>query len=276
MRNEKPDLELKPVHWSSPPKQGDVVGGSAILNIQVINKGKAASRACKIQIQCTVLSGRKAPASMNGMLDLSPLDPGGSVALAWPSLSTEKWPAGTFKITVYADSQNVVSESNEANNKKQLIFTIQPKIQVKPAQKHEFKKASPKMAGDLVLMDYALLSVKSDPVHPHTEEFVSVIVKVKNKTPKHVGLSFYFKCKPLDGTACPGGQPGQEIIDSYANLPFNANETRDLKMFHLGNDRFAKGRYLLAAAKDKDFKKSLVFTTMTVQAPEDVPANIRK
>ncbi|MEJ2154857.1 MAG: hypothetical protein P8X96_05955, partial [Desulfobacteraceae bacterium] len=115
-----------------------------------------------------------------------------------------------------------------------------------------------------------------DPTQPHTQEYVTVSVKIHNKTPAYAGTPFYFKCKPLDGNICPGGQPGQEMIVHRDDVKLNANETRDIKMFHQGNDWFQAGRYLLAAAKDKDFKKSLVFTVMTVQAPEDVPVRIRK
>lgn len=270
----KPDLELKPLKWSRPPKQGDVVGRSAILHLQVVNRGQAPSRAGQIQIRCTSMSGGTSPSSMNGTLDLASLNPGKSLALSWPSMSAEKWPAGTFKISVHADSLNAVHESNEYNNKKQLIFTVQPRLTLKPAEKVQLKKTQSKIAGHLALIDYDILSVKSDPTHPHTREYITVVVKVKNKTPKPVTLPFYFKCKPLDGGTCPDAQPGREIIVPYNTVSFNAHQTREIKMFHNGNDRFPEGRYLLAAAKDNGFKTALVFTVMTVQAPEDVPVRI--
>jgi len=273
---DKPDLELKPIKWSKPLKQGDTVGSSSILNIIIVNKGRAVSRDAKIQIRCTSLSGGNSPSSTNGFLDLSALNPGKSISFSWPSMSSEKWPAGTFKISVHADSQNIVRESNESNNKKYLTFTVQPKMKLKPAKKAGIQRTKSKIKDSLTLVDYEILSIKSDPTHPHTREYVGVIVKIKNKTAKNAKIPFYSKCKPLDGGTCPGGQPGQEIIEHDGYWSLKANETGDFKIFHSGNDKFPEGRYLLAAAKDKDFKKSLVFTTMTVQAPEDVPVRISK
>ncbi|MEJ2157774.1 MAG: CARDB domain-containing protein, partial [Desulfobacteraceae bacterium] len=218
---EKPDLELKPLKWSKTPRQGDTVGRTSILNIIVVNKGKAASRNCKIQIRCTSLSGGNSPSSINGVLALSALNPGKSISLSWPSMSAEKWPAGTFKISAQADSQNIVKESNETNNKKYLSFTVQPKIQLKPpkkvgkeqlqppkkagrqqlkpAIKPSIQRAGSQIKDNLALIDYDILSVKSDPTQPHTQEYVTVSVKIHNKTPAYAGTPFYFKCKPLDG-----------------------------------------------------------------------------
>lgn len=299
-----PDLVIQSVQWSNPPQAGEPIGKSAILNIVAVNKGPGPTGGNTVVIGCQSLSGGSCPASLTGSMEVTPLGPGQSTGLSWPSLSNEIWPAGNYRITVRIDAKNIARETNESNNETALIFTIAPKktvsmghtpiikntveadkalvpgTDIKPKDDHWLKlnqktDQPPALAGQLSLMDYTLHSIRSTPPVPHTKEFVKVLVKVENKSPKAAKLPFYFKCKPLDGTTCPNGQPGQEVVDSF-EMQLAPNETREQAMFHLGNDKFQEGRYLLAAAKDEGFSKGLVFTTLHVGTPEDVPLRISK
>jgi hypothetical protein len=198
-------------------------------------------------------------------------------------MSSEIWPVGKFRVGVEIDYKNSVKETNETNNVWRMTFTVQPKIQLKPAKKVKIQKAKSKIIGDLVLIDYDILSVKSNPEDPHTAEYISVKVKIKNKSiKKYIDLPIYFKCKPLDGGTCPNisnspeaPQPGEEIINERTLYRgFDPNETKEVDMFLSGKMFKIPGRYLLSAAKDKDFKQSLVSTIMTVREPEDLPLKI--
>lgn len=125
-----PDLVITKVSWSTPPKEGHLVGRSSILNIIVKNAGNDTARVNKMKVECTPLSANRCPSSLNGNPNIPMLRPGQSAAVAWPSLSSEKWLSGRFRLCSRADIENTVEESNERNNHKCLVFSVAPKPKV--------------------------------------------------------------------------------------------------------------------------------------------------
>jgi subtilase family serine protease len=126
-----PDLVIDKVRWSTPPKEGRMVGHSSILNIIVKNSGNDTARANKMKVKCTPLSASSCPSSLDGNPDIPMLGSGQSAAVAWPPLSSEKWLSGRFRLCFHADSKNSVKESNERNNNKCLVFSVAPKPKIK-------------------------------------------------------------------------------------------------------------------------------------------------
>jgi hypothetical protein len=125
------DLTVQSAAWSRPPKEGDSVGGSTILNILVANKGNAPVAGSALKIECTALTGTKCPAAVRGTTNIPALGPGKSTMLPWPSMSSEKWAAGRFRLNIRADALNQIKESNEKNNTAQVNFTVKPNFQKK-------------------------------------------------------------------------------------------------------------------------------------------------
>ncbi len=139
-----PDLVIDKAGWSTPPKAGHRVGHSSILNIIVKNAGNDTARANKMKVACTPLSANKCPSSLNGNPDIPVLGPGQSAAVSWPSLSSEKWLPGRYRLCSRADIRNTVKESNERNNNKCLGFTVAPKPRIKAkASPQNIRLASP-------------------------------------------------------------------------------------------------------------------------------------
>lgn len=121
-----PDLVVRSVAWSAPPKDGTTVGTAAVLHIAVKNQGTADAGASKLKIKCTSFAGNDCPSCLNGILDIPALAPGKSFALSWPSMSSEKWASGRFRLDISADIKDSVRESNESNNVRSLSFTVAP------------------------------------------------------------------------------------------------------------------------------------------------------
>ena len=170
-----PDLVIKNAVWSSNPKEGDIVGASASLNITVWNKGIAPAGDSKLKIDCKSLTGTNYPYPLAGMINVQPLGPGKSMTYAWPSASSEKWFSGKYRLTFTADYHfNLVTESNETNNTGSLTFTVLPKtdfikkIKAKPVVK-------PKLIADLEVIS---VSLSND--NPWAGE--DVIVQLKLRT----------------------------------------------------------------------------------------------
>jgi hypothetical protein len=131
MKSMSADLTVQKAAWSRPPKEGSSVGGSTILNILIANKGNAPANASALKIECTALTHNKCPASMSGITNIPALGPGKSTMISWPSLSSEKWAPGRFRLNIRADAHNLIKESNEKNNSAQVVFTVVPNLQKK-------------------------------------------------------------------------------------------------------------------------------------------------
>lgn len=72
-----PDLAfMKKAKWSSIPKEGDVVGSTSMINIFIKNKGAAPSQASELKIHLLSFSKKTSMPSLNGMLNIPPLNPG--------------------------------------------------------------------------------------------------------------------------------------------------------------------------------------------------------
>lgn len=123
------DLAVQNAAWSRPPKEGDSVGGSPILNVLVANKGNVPANGSALKIECTALSNNHCPVSVSGMINIPPLGPGKSTMISWPSLSSEKWAPGRFRLNIQADAHNRIKESNEKNNTVQINFSVIPNPQ---------------------------------------------------------------------------------------------------------------------------------------------------
>lgn len=139
------DLTVQNAAWSKPPKEGDSVGGSTILNILVANKGNAPANGSALKIECTALTNNKCPASVNGTINIPPLGPGKSTMIPWPSLSSQKWAPGRFRLNIKADAHNRIKESNEKNNTAQISFAVIPNPRKKvgvmqPSSQSVYKK----------------------------------------------------------------------------------------------------------------------------------------
>ncbi len=130
-RDKAADLTIPKAAWSKPPREGDTVGGSPILSVMVANKGSAPADGSALKIECTALTSSKCPASVKGSINVPALGPGKSTMISWPSLSSEKWPAGRFRLNLQADAQNRIKESNERNNATQVNFSVYPNPQKK-------------------------------------------------------------------------------------------------------------------------------------------------
>ncbi len=163
-----PDLTFKHnLVWSTLPKAGDVIGKSGKIKLVIVNNGETPSVASKMSVGIRAVSGHsRLPSSLNGLLHIPPLNPGQTVTLSWPQLSSEKWQAGTFQLEFRIDPNHTVKETNESNNHKQLELAIAPasteiqkKIKIAKARKIAPKAAS--SAGP-ALSAVAILSPKPD------------------------------------------------------------------------------------------------------------------
>ena len=148
------DLTVQSAAWSKPPKEGDSVGGTTILNILVANKGNAPANANAMKIACTALTNNHCPVSLNGIINIPALGPGKSTMISWPPLSSEKWASGRFRLNIQADTQNRIKESDEKNNAAQIGFTVLPNPQMKiggmqPSARGISKKRLPLSAAQL-------------------------------------------------------------------------------------------------------------------------------
>ncbi len=213
-----PDLVIKNAAWSLNPKEGDKVGVSAILNITVWNKGIAAAGASKLKIDCKSLTGTNYPYPLAGMISVQPLGPGKSMTYAWPPASSEKWFAGTYKLDFTADYHfNLVTESNENNNKKSLTFTVSSKaklikkLKVKPVMKPQLET------------DLEVVSISTTPNNPVSGQNVSVVSIIRNsgkvKTPEVDSIVTFWNTK--------GGTKFYAIAPSIP--PLFPNQTYELK-----------------------------------------------
>jgi subtilase family serine protease len=177
-----PDLVIKTPSWSAPPKEGQTVGTASILNIVVANEGTASAKAHKLRVSCTSLTGNSCPASLSGVLAVSPLNAGQSMTYAWPPASAEKWKSGKYRLKFAADYMNRVQESSETNNTAFLTFTVLSKIglvnkmQVAPAPKPQLNT------------DLQVVSIAMSPTNPVAGQAVKFVAVVKNsgkmKTPQ--------------------------------------------------------------------------------------------
>jgi|GEM_PF-3145978 len=123
-----PDLVVKNALWSSPPKAGDPIGKTAILNITVKNQGSAAAGASKLKIECQLLTGPGCPVGLDGAIDIPPLGPGKSMTMAWPPANfSENWVPGQYRFTFSADMAHQVAELDDANNTRHFMFTVPSK-----------------------------------------------------------------------------------------------------------------------------------------------------
>jgi subtilase family serine protease len=223
-----PDLVVEKPVWSAPPKAGDTVGASSILNIVVVNKGKASAKAHKLRITCTSLSGNNCPTALSGTLAISALDPGKSAAYAWPSFSSEKWEPGKYRLNFSVDYLNQVQESSEINNTTLLNFTVLSKmslikdLQVKP----------PVMAQ--LNTDLEAVSISMTPTHPVAGEVVKFVAVVKNsghlKTPPVEALftfwdthgstvgGMFYKASPPVPSLLPGQTHALETTTTFITI----------------------------------------------------------
>lgn len=146
------DLVVKTPSWSSPPKAGDPIGTASVLNLTVLNQGIAAAGASKLKIACQPLGSTSCPGGLAGTIDIQPLDPGQSMAYAWPPANlSEKWVPGQYRLTFSADFANQVPESNEANNASQLMFTVHSKMNFKKAKDMAPVSQAPALAVSLAI-----------------------------------------------------------------------------------------------------------------------------
>ena len=124
-----PDLAfMKKAKWSSIPKEGDVVGSTSMINIFIKNKGAAPSQASELKIHLLSFPKKTSMPSLNGMLNIPPLNPGQSFTLFWPQASSAKWPSGKFQFNFTIDPANKLQESVETNNKEILRFNTIPLV----------------------------------------------------------------------------------------------------------------------------------------------------
>ncbi len=121
----KPDLSIVSLSWSSPPKAGQRIGYTSILNVQARNGGKVVSPQTQIRYTCRrVTPSGACPAVLSGNRTLPTIAPGGAIGLPWPDASTEQWSPGSYRIDVQLDPRNTVAESSESNNSRSVNFNV--------------------------------------------------------------------------------------------------------------------------------------------------------
>ncbi len=188
-----PDLTIKKVSWSSNPREGNIVGASSILNINVLNQGTAPSGANKLKITCQPLTGTSYPYSLYGFINIQPLGVGKSMSYTWPPASSDKWQAGKYKLTFAVDSSNSVKESKETNNVRVLTFTVLSKMDLIKKMK---KKPPIKLQ---LITDLKVVSISMTPSNPASGEVVTVTAQVKNigkvETPKVDAIFTFWNTK---------------------------------------------------------------------------------
>jgi hypothetical protein len=121
----KPDLSIVSLSWSSPPRAGQGIGYTSILNVQVRNGGKVVAPEAQIRYTCRRVSPSGAcPAVLSGSRTLPTIIAGSAMGLAWPDASTEQWSPGSYRIDVQLDPRNTVAESSESNNARSISFNV--------------------------------------------------------------------------------------------------------------------------------------------------------
>jgi len=98
-----------------------------VFNISIKDSDSANVPAFKINISVAALSGGAAPAELSGTKDSVPLAKAASYAFTWPNPSSNKWKAGSYRLTVEADSGKIINDSNRQNNVKTFDFTVAAK-----------------------------------------------------------------------------------------------------------------------------------------------------
>jgi subtilase family serine protease len=218
-----PDLVIDKAGWSTPPKEGHRVGHSSILNIVVKNAGNDTARANKMKVACTPLSANKCPSSLNGNPDIPVLGPGQSTAVSWPSLSSEKWLPGRYRLCAQADIRNTVKESNERNNNKCLIFSVatKPKLKAKtPSQ--TIRVASP--ASTIKMIE------KPDII---VTEVMPVSTELKAGDPVRFKVTY----KNRGGAVSQRSEGKVSYHTSYGNAQFHAGVKTELPILSPGQSK---------------------------------------
>lgn len=134
----------------------------------------------------------------------------------------------------------------------------------------------------IVLQDFEIKSLRHEPDDPHVDEPCKLLASVENRVDKVTKLSIYARCKPLDGGSCPGGAPGQEVVQQTAGDVFYGAGIRDIALFGAfvsGVEQTSlkgTGRFLISTAKDAGFSKNLLIDMVTVPLPEDAAPAIRR
>ena len=105
--------------------EGDQIGQS-VFNISIKNGENTNIPATKVKISLVALSGGPAPAELSGTVDCQALANGASYAFNWPSPASSSWKAGSYRLTVEADSDKILNDSDRTNNIKTLDFTVLP------------------------------------------------------------------------------------------------------------------------------------------------------
>ncbi len=105
--------------------EGDPIGGS-VFNISIKNSDAINVPAFKINISIAALRGGAVPVELSGAKDCLPLAKATSYAFTWPNPSSNKWKAGSYRLTVEADSDKIINDSNRQNNVKTFDFTVLP------------------------------------------------------------------------------------------------------------------------------------------------------
>jgi len=128
---DKPDLELTAVNGiQSTFYAGDPI---PLLFVTVRNLGNAPATPIKIGVKCSkvgsAVSMQFPKAFSDGWptIHQPPLGPGKDLVIKqahWPGANTEKWIKGNYKLEVTVDPNNQVPESNEANNKRVVNFSV--------------------------------------------------------------------------------------------------------------------------------------------------------
>ncbi|MBN1142043.1 MAG: hypothetical protein JXB25_09680 [Deltaproteobacteria bacterium] len=128
-----PDLIVQKVQLSGFPKEGENIGAPVFFRIMVKNASVSMARGSGIRVQCGLNNSqqKQCPKELNGFLNIPDLPGGKTVFLEWPKSASGRWVAGEYSVTVEADYQNRVQESNEKNNQQTLRFNIE-KSQARP------------------------------------------------------------------------------------------------------------------------------------------------
>jgi hypothetical protein len=119
------DVSVDLILLSKAITEGDRIGGST-FNISIKNSDSIDIPAFKISISVAALSGGPAPAGLSGAKDCMPLAKAASYAFTWPNPAFITWKAGSYRLTVEADSGKIINDSNRQNNVKTFDFTVLP------------------------------------------------------------------------------------------------------------------------------------------------------
>jgi hypothetical protein len=123
--NPAADLSVDSIRLNKVITEGDRVGEST-FNISIKNSDTTDVPAFKVTLSVTALSGGPAPAGVSGTRDSGPLAKAASFAFTWPNAAFLTWKAGSYRLTIEADSGKIINDSNRQNNLKTFDFTVQP------------------------------------------------------------------------------------------------------------------------------------------------------